>query len=111
MTVVEDYSLIYAIAGAFTFFMFIFGILLIWVKLGGWPEGTYRMLRIPYFSAIFVDAGGTPRRFPLKLKELKTGENTLPAYFHFKGFANAKEVFHSMIVECLFQLTGIDADS
>ena len=95
MTDVTDYSLVYALAGFMIFLMFIFGFLLIWVRLGGWPEGTYRIFRIPYFSAIFVDAGGTPRRFPLKLKELKTGENTLPAYFHFKGFANAIGIYYT----------------
>lgn len=86
---VTDYSLVYALASFMIFLLFIFGLLLTWVKLGGWPEGTYRMARIDYFSAIFIDAQGTPRRFPIKSKELKTGDNTLPPSFKFTGFANA----------------------
>lgn len=80
---------LFAIAGIF---IITFGLelpLLIWIRLGGHPEGTYRILRIKYFSPIFIDAGRTPRRFILRFKELKTGAPTLPAYFRITGFANA----------------------
>ena len=93
--VVADYSIVYALAGFMTFMMFIMGILLLWVKLGGWPEGTYRMFRIPYFSAIFLDAGRTPRRFPIKLSELKTEAPDLPQFFLYKVFTKDKARYYT----------------
>lgn len=62
--------------------------LIAFVKLGGWPEGFYRIFRIKYFSPIFIDSENTPRRFPLRSSIIKTGDPKLPPYFEYKGFAN-----------------------
>lgn len=51
-------------------------------------EWFYRAFRIRYFSAIFIDADGTPRRFPLRTSMIKTGDPKLPPYFEYQGFAN-----------------------
>lgn len=82
-----DNSLVYALAGFIFLLLSIMIPMFIWVKLGGHPEGTYRILRIKYFSAIFIDSEGTPQRFPIKSKELKTGSPELPSYFEYRGFA------------------------
>lgn len=84
----ED-SLIYALIGFDVLMLISMVPFIIFIRLGGWPEGYYRMFRIKYFSAIFIDSEGTPQRFPLKSKLLTTGAPELPSYFSFKGFANA----------------------
>jgi hypothetical protein len=83
-----DQGLIIAIVGINLFIMSMVIPLIAFIRLGGWPEGFYRIFRIKYFSAIFIDAEGTPRRFPLRFSILKTGAPELPAYFEYKGFAN-----------------------
>jgi hypothetical protein len=85
----ETDTLLYAVIGLFSFMIIMFVPLMVWIKLGGHPEGTYRILRIKYFSPIFIDAGRTPRRFILKFSKLTTGAPTLPAYFKIEGFSNA----------------------
>jgi hypothetical protein len=62
--------------------------LIAWIRLGGHPEGTYRIFRIKYFSPIFIDAEKTPRRFILRMVAIKTGAPELPPYFEYRGFAN-----------------------
>lgn len=84
-----DESLILALIGIDILLFMIMVPLLIWIKLGGYPEGTYRIFRIPYFSAIFIDAGGTPRRYPLRLTELKKEAPDLPEFFVIKKFSNS----------------------
>lgn len=85
----ETDVLLYAVIGLFSFMMIMFVPFIAWIKLGGHPEGTYRIFRIKYFSAIFIDTENTPRRFPLRLSKIKTGAPTLPPYFEYHGFANA----------------------
>lgn len=51
-------------------------------------ESFYRVFRIRYFSPIFIDSEGTPRRFPMRSSIIKTGDPNLPPYFEYKGFAN-----------------------
>jgi hypothetical protein len=88
-TASSDSSTIYAFIGLDILMFMIMIPLILWIKLGGYPEGTYRIFRIQYFSAIFIDAGGTPRRFPLRMSKLQTGDPQLPAFFEFHGFSNS----------------------
>jgi hypothetical protein len=81
-------DIVAVIVGVNLLIFMMIGPLIAWIRLGGHPEGTYRIFRVKYFSAIFIDAEGTPRRFPLRQSLLKTGAPELPAYFEFKGFAN-----------------------
>lgn len=83
MTATDD-SLVYALAGLIILLLMIIIPLFVWVKLGGHPEGTYRILRKKYFSAIFIDGEGTPQRFPLPSELIKTGAPDLPPYFSLK---------------------------
>lgn len=83
MTAADD-SLVYALAGFIFLLLSIMIPAFIWVKLGGHPEGTYRILRKKYFSAIFIDGEGTPQRFPLPSSLIVTGAPELPPYFSLK---------------------------
>ena len=84
----DEIVIVYALTGLLTLMIIAVVPLVAWVKLGGNPEGTYRIFRVKYFSAIFIDAERTPQRFPLKSSRLKFGAPELPAYFEYKGFAN-----------------------
>lgn len=83
MTAADD-SLVFALVGFIFLLLMIMIPAFIWVKLGGHPEGTYRILRKKYFSAIFIDGEGTPQRFPLPSELIKTGAPELPPYFTLK---------------------------
>jgi len=83
-----DSSLIFIIIGVQLFVLLLTGPLILFVKLGGWPEGFFRIFRVKYFSPIFIDSENTPRRFPLRSSIIKTGDPNLPPYFEYKGFSN-----------------------
>jgi len=83
-----DSSLIFVFIGIQIFVLLLTFPLILFMKLGGWPEGFYRIFRVKYFSPIFIDSENTPRRFPLKSSIIKTGDPNLPPYFEYKGFSN-----------------------
>src|SRR5207247_9707282 len=80
-----DSSLIFIIIGFQLFVLAMTFPMILFVKLGGWPEGFFRIFRVKYFSPIFIDCQNTPRRFPLRSSIIKTGDPTLPPYFEYKG--------------------------
>ncbi len=84
-----DSSLIFIIIGFQLFVLALTFPMVLFIKLGGWPEGFFRIFRVKYFSPIFIDAENTPRRFPLRSSIIKTGDPNLPPYFEYKGFSNA----------------------
>ena len=83
-----DSSLIFVFIGIQIFVLLLTFPLILFMKLGGWPEGFYRIFRVKYFSPIFIDSENTPRRFPLRSSIIKTGDPNLPPYFEYKGFSN-----------------------
>lgn len=54
----------------------------IFMRLGGWPEGLWRILRLKYFVFWILDADNTMMRHILLWKEIKTHS---PSYFDWKG--------------------------
>ncbi len=64
-----------------TIFYIIFGLLVIeivmaiplvvFVRLGGWPEGYYRIFKIRYFGFVVYDPDGTPIRRVKKMSKVK----------------------------------------
>jgi len=83
-----DSSLIFVFIGIQIFVLILTFPLILFMKLGGWPEGFFRIFRVKYFSPIFIDSENTPRRFPLRSSIIKTGDPNLPPYFEYKGFSN-----------------------
>jgi len=51
-------------------------------RLGGWPEGFYRIFRIKYFAFRYLDADLELRKAVLRWTEIKVHS---PAYFDFRG--------------------------
>ncbi len=84
----DSSSLIFVFIGIQIFVILLTFPLILFVKLGGWPEGFFRIFRVKYFSPIFIDSENTPRRFPLRSSIIKTGDPNLPPYFEYKGFSN-----------------------
>lgn len=56
--------------------------LIAFARLGGWPEGFYRIFRIKYFAFRYYDADGEMKVVPLKWTEIKTHS---PSYFDYHG--------------------------
>ncbi len=83
-----DSSLIFIIIGFQLIVLTLTFPMVLFIKLGGWPEGFFRIFRVKYFSPIFIDSENTPRRFPLRSSIIKTGDPNLPPYFEYKGFSN-----------------------
>ena len=83
-----DSSLIFIIIGFQLIVLTLTLPMVLFIKLGGWPEGFFRIFRVKYFSPIFIDSENTPRRFPLRSSIIKTGDPNLPPYFEYKGFSN-----------------------
>lgn len=54
----------------------------IFVRLGGWPEGYYRIARIKYFVYFILDPDNTPIRFVSKMNNMKVKS---PMHFNHSG--------------------------
>ena len=54
----------------------------IFFKLGGYPEGAYRMFRIPYFVFYMLQPDMSFARHPKKLRDIKTHS---PSFFDWSG--------------------------
>lgn len=54
----------------------------IFMRLGGHPEGTYRILRIPHFAFVIYTPDGEPIRRVRKMSEVKVKS---PPHFDFNG--------------------------
>lgn len=54
----------------------------IFMRLGGYPEGLWRILRFKYFTFKIYDADKTPMRHIMLFHNIKTHS---PSYFDFKG--------------------------
>lgn len=77
--------IVYAILGEFI----LLGPFAIFVRLGGYPEGYYRLLKIRYFGFVLYDPDGTPLRRVKKSSSIITKS---PPHFNysFKGADGAK---------------------
>ncbi len=67
--------------------------IMVFMRLGGWPEGFYRIFRIKYFAFWLIDTDGALIPHILHWRHLKTHS---PTYFDYKGHRYYTDTYNTM---------------
>jgi hypothetical protein len=86
-----DYTIV--IAELFISEMILIIPVMLFMRLGGWPEGFYRIFRIKYFAFWDIDSDNSLIPHVLHWRHLKTHS---PTYFDYKGKRYYTDEFNTM---------------